>query len=284
MEWDNRAIICDTLGRSPDIEIGSRAGGWSLCRWRQFVGSYSLPALPDPLMSIHLSGKPQVRTWDRDDWSEKASIPGCTTIVPAGARTSWLVDGELDVVTLSISGSPASPSFPADRTGQIQFALMDPLGVALARQIVAELYAPDGDARKIYLSSLIEALKMHMINGDIPANRTAEIPVTGFSTFRLHKVVNAIHADPGADHSVGAMAGDAGISRSQFSRIFRKAFGRTPQQYVSKVRLERAATMLTQGGMSIALISEELGFASQSHFTRAFKNHYGQTPSAYRSA
>lgn len=84
---DNRAIICDTLGRAPDVEIGCSEGGWSLCRWRQFVGTYSLPALPDPLMSIHISGKPQVRTWDRDGWSEKSSTPGHATVVPAGMGT-----------------------------------------------------------------------------------------------------------------------------------------------------------------------------------------------------
>ena len=46
--WDNKEIICDVLGRAPDVEMGSIGDGWSLCRWRQFVGTYTLPALPQP--------------------------------------------------------------------------------------------------------------------------------------------------------------------------------------------------------------------------------------------
>lgn len=38
-DWDNMAIICDVLGRAPDVEMGSIGEGWSLCRWRQFVGA-----------------------------------------------------------------------------------------------------------------------------------------------------------------------------------------------------------------------------------------------------
>jgi AraC family transcriptional regulator len=52
---------------------------------------------------VHIAGKPRVKTWDRDGWSEASSIPGCATIIPSGRPTGWLVDGELDVVTLSIA-------------------------------------------------------------------------------------------------------------------------------------------------------------------------------------
>ena len=90
-------IISDTLGRAPDVELGSEADGWRLCRWRQFVGSYDLPALPDPIFVVHIAGKPHVRTRQQGAWSEMSSTPGCATIVPAGQKTGWLVDGELDV-------------------------------------------------------------------------------------------------------------------------------------------------------------------------------------------
>ena len=103
--WNGEAIIADALGRAPDIQIGADSDGWRLSRWRQFVGSYALPALPDPLFVVHISGKQSVKTWERDGWSETSSFPGCATIVPSGQPTGWLVDGELDVVTLSLTGA-----------------------------------------------------------------------------------------------------------------------------------------------------------------------------------
>jgi AraC family transcriptional regulator len=84
---DNRRIISDVLGRAPDMEMNSIGDGWTLCRWRQFVGSYALPPLPDPNFIVHIAGKPQVKTWDRDGWSDCSSIPGCATITPAGRPT-----------------------------------------------------------------------------------------------------------------------------------------------------------------------------------------------------
>ena len=100
--WNDEAIIADALGRSPDIQLGGEADGWRLCRWRQFVGSYTLPPLPDPIFVVHIAGKPSVKTWERDGWSESISFPGCATIVPSGMSTGWLVDGELDVRSAGI--------------------------------------------------------------------------------------------------------------------------------------------------------------------------------------
>ncbi len=140
--WNDEAIIADALGRAPDIQLGADHDGWRLCRWRQFVGSYTLPALPDPIFVVHIAGKPSVRTWERDGWSESSSFPGCATIVPSGQPTGWLVDGELDVVTLSIGSADLRRAPAADRFTRMRFAFSDPLGVALTRQVLGELYNP----------------------------------------------------------------------------------------------------------------------------------------------
>lgn len=126
-------IISDALGRAPDMQLGGERGRWRLCRWRQFVGSYTLPALPDPMFVVHIAGKNNVRTWERDSWSETASLPGCATIVPSGQPTGWLVDGELDVVTLSVSSSDLQNAPALDQFRRMRFAFSDPLGVALTR-------------------------------------------------------------------------------------------------------------------------------------------------------
>ncbi|KAK0330797.1 hypothetical protein LTR94_031432, partial [Friedmanniomyces endolithicus] len=83
-EWErsimrgNEAIIAETLGRAPDRSVG--IGAWRFARWRQFIGSYDLPALVDPVFVVHVGGKPDTRFWEVDRWSEARSIPGCATI------------------------------------------------------------------------------------------------------------------------------------------------------------------------------------------------------------
>lgn len=279
--WTNEAIISDALGRGADLAIGSSSDGWRLSRWRQFVGSYDLPALPDPTFVVHIAGKPKVKTWERDGWSESSSIPGCATIIPAGQATGWLVDGELDVVTLSISSSELQAAPARDQFKRMRFAFTDPLGVALTRQVLSELYAPQTDDRAVYVGALVNALKAHMMRGPVAASATS-FPTADFSAYRIHHVMNAILSKPEADHSLEAMAADAGLTPSHFCRVFKKATGITPHQYVMKARLDRAQDLLGSSDMSIAAIADQLGFTSQSHFTRAFRQYAGQTPSSWR--
>lgn len=282
MQWDNRAIICDVLGRAPDVEMGSIGDGWSLCRWRQFVGSYSLPPLPDPMFIVHVSGKPQIKTWERDGWSKTSSIPGCATIQPAGMPSGWLVDGELDAVTLSVSSDILKGSTAEEQFNRLRFAFADPLGVALTRQILSELYAPDAGERTAYVAAMVNALKAHILTGPPAHGNPTEIPVSDFSAYRLHKVMNAILARPEEEHSLDELSAMAGVTPSHFCRVFKKATGISPHQYVMKARLDRAQEMLVQTDMTLAGISEATGFQSQSHFSRAFRNHFGSAPSSHR--
>lgn len=279
--WNSEAIIADALGRAPDVQLGSDKTGWRLSRWRQFVGSYALPAMPDPLFVVHISGKPSVKTWERDGWSETSSFPGCATIVPSGQPTGWLVDGELDVVTLSVASESLKASPALDQFGRMRFAFTDPLGVALTRQVLGELYAPATPERDVYVAALVDALKAHMLRGPIGAG-AAKIPTADFSAFRLHTIMNGIQQRPEDEHSLESLAGQAGVTPSHFCRIFKQATGVSPHQYVMRAKLNRAQELLTQSSATLAAIAEALGFTSQSHFTRAFRQFTGETPSDFR--
>ncbi|HEX7759721.1 MAG TPA: AraC family transcriptional regulator [Caulobacteraceae bacterium] len=278
--WNGEAIIADALGRAPDVQLGADGDGWRLSRWRQFVGSYTLPPLPDPIFVVHIAGKPTVRTWERDGWSETSSFPGCATIVPSGQSTGWLVDGELDVVTLSLSSANLRQVSASDRFKRMRFAFSDPLGVALTRQVLGELYAPATPERDVYVGALVGALTAHMLRG--PMSGVGDIPTAAFSAHRLHHVMNAILRHPENDHSLEEMAANAGVTPSHFCRIFKKANGVSPHQYVMKARLERAQHLLSQTDTSMSAIADLLGFTSQSHFTRAFRQFTGRTPSDFR--
>jgi AraC family transcriptional regulator len=279
----NEAIISDTLQRAPDVELSSEEDGWRLCRWRQFVGTYTLPALPQPMFTVHIAGKPQVKTWENGAWSAMSSTPGCATVVPLGQQTGWLVDGELDVVTLSISATQLKAAAHPDQFKRMRFAFADPLGVALSRQVLAELYAPPAPERDVYVRALVNALKAHILRGSTTAG-ASDIPTAGFSAYRLHHIMNIVLQHPEGTYTLEEMAGDAGVTPSHFCRLFRKATGMSPHQYVMKAKLERAQQMLAQSQMHLSSIAEYLGFTSQSHFTRSFRQFTGKTPTDFRRA
>lgn len=79
-----------------------------------------------------------------------------------------------------------------------------------------------------------------------------------------------------------ALAKLADLSVAQLERNFRHVFQLTPQQFLTKLRIE-AAMRLLHGKDSIAYISQSCGFADQSAFSRQFKAIVGVTPRDYRA-
>ena len=278
---DNETIICDVIGRAPDLQLKGEDEGWRLSRWRQFVGSYKLPALPNPMFVIEIAGKSGVRIWESPGWSEKISYPGAASIVPAGHKTGWLVDGELDVVTLSLSPAALGEAAAAARFKRLQFAFSDPLALALTRRVLGELYAPQTPERDVYIDILMKALNAHLVRGPL-VTAANEIPTSDSFAFRVHQVMNTILQHPGDPHTVESLAAQASVTPSHFCRIFKRATGVSPHQYVMKTRFDRAQQLLLQSDTRIALIAESLGFTSQSHFSRAFRRITGQTPAEFR--
>ncbi len=72
------------------------------------------------------------------------------------------------------------------------------------------------------------------------------------------------------------------MNKEYFCRVFKRATGVTPTEYINFVRIWKAENLLTTTQNSITEISLEVGFSSVSYFNRVFKKYRGTTPSAYR--
>ncbi len=78
------------------------------------------------------------------------------------------------------------------------------------------------------------------------------------------------------------MADLAGLGTHQFARSFRAAVGRSPQQYVIALRLERARHLLATTALPIAEIALRCGFFDQAHLATTFTRAMGIPPSRFR--
>ncbi|XXE61468.1 helix-turn-helix transcriptional regulator [Pseudomonas sp. R1-18] len=83
--------------------------------------------------------------------------------------------------------------------------------------------------------------------------------------------------------SISEVARGCSLSRSHFSRAFKKNTGYSPQDWFLHAKIERSKELL-ESGMPITQVSLECGFADQSHFTRTFTRKAGQSPMAWRRA
>ena len=72
------------------------------------------------------------------------------------------------------------------------------------------------------------------------------------------------------------------ISKTHLIRIFRKELGTSPMRYLTSLRVEESAGMLSGTDMTLGQVAEQLNFYSDSHFSKVFKKNMGENPSAYR--
>ncbi|NNH73088.1 GlxA family transcriptional regulator [Nocardia uniformis] len=109
---------------------------------------------------------------------------------------------------------------------------------------------------------------------------------TGVGTPRtsgLRRVIDAVVADPSADHSLAAMAARATVGERQLTRLFRKEIGTTPAQYVERVRVEAAQRLLQTSDDPVAPIARRCGFGSEETMRRVFGKVLGTSPTDYRA-
>jgi AraC-like DNA-binding protein len=72
------------------------------------------------------------------------------------------------------------------------------------------------------------------------------------------------------------------MSPSHFFSVFREETGVTPNQYITRKRLEHAKYLLECTGLPLIDVSVQTGFSSQSAFAHVFKQYTDVTPRQYR--
>jgi len=98
----------------------------------------------------------------------------------------------------------------------------------------------------------------------------------------LTRSLTHIQANLDGDLSLGAVAAVAGCSSSYFARRFSAAMAETPKQYISRLRLERAAVRLVLLDDGILQVALDCGFTCHETFSRAFRRRFGVAPRAFR--
>jgi transcriptional regulator GlxA family with amidase domain len=92
----------------------------------------------------------------------------------------------------------------------------------------------------------------------------------------------AIESEPGAVHSVSALAQRAAMSPRHFTRVFSDEVGEAPGAYVERVRTEAARRLLEETDDTITAIAARCGFGSAETLRRSFVRRLGVSPDQYR--
>lgn len=83
--------------------------------------------------------------------------------------------------------------------------------------------------------------------------------------------------------SLDDIARRCNVSRSHFYQVFRQELGCTPHEWLMRMRIEQARSLLRRPDLTLAEIAGRCGFSDQSHFTRTFSRRFGMSPGRWRA-
>lgn len=91
-----------------------------------------------------------------------------------------------------------------------------------------------------------------------------------------------LHQNHAQTIALSNIAKQFGMSLRNFNRRFLAATGKTPLHYLQGLRVEEGRDLLSNSNLTIAEVSEKVGYQDSSHFTRLFRKVFGVTPQDYR--
>ena len=157
---------------------------------------------------------------------------------------------------------------------------------AAVREAVRPLMLAIRDAgptqRTVLLLSVLELLIADRHAVDL-ANHPAEDLVNVTQDARLERVLNHLHRHFTATISLDALADMACVSTSALQRMFRRQARMTVVDYVIRLRIGRACSMLIHENSPIATIAAEVGYSNMALFNRHFLRLKGAAPRVFRA-
>jgi AraC family transcriptional regulator len=106
----------------------------------------------------------------------------------------------------------------------------------------------------------------------------------GLAGRQAKRALEYIEAHLGSQIEIREIAKLLALSKSHFSRTFKRSVGFSPRAYVSARRVERAKLMMRSTSERLSDIALICGFADQSHLNRHFRRIVGMSPGLWRRA
>ena len=100
---------------------------------------------------------------------------------------------------------------------------------------------------------------------------------------RIQRVVDYVEKNIERDLPPNVLAGVASFSPYHFHRIFRAFVGEAPGEFVTRTRLEKAASrLITHLSEPVSEVAFKFGFKSSAAFATAFREHFGCSATDWR--
>ena len=240
--------------------------------------------LPQHTFCILLNESMVERRVDGGRLHSDQAEPGEVILYPASLRhwIRWQEEAEFLLLFLDnpliFQDGESIAGYDAIEVMEREKEFRDPLVLQIGLALKAELDEGMIASSALYAESLAAALSAHLLRRYNIQEYSARDITGNPSNALIQRVIDYIHDNLDQQLTLAELSFIANMSSYHFARIFKRATGMAPHQYVIYTRIERAKDLLLQGKFSIAEVAMRVGFFDQSHFTRYFKRIVGVTP------
>ena len=99
----------------------------------------------------------------------------------------------------------------------------------------------------------------------------------------LEDAMAIVQREYASDLGLDDIARRVASSRRQLQRAYAEIGDTTFREHLTAVRMERAAELLGQRGLTVREVADRVGYRQPAQFAKAFRRHHGVAPSAFRA-
>jgi AraC family transcriptional regulator len=211
---------------------------------------------------------------------------GAVCVIPAGLAHQARLDGIAEYLAVSLDPVVVERAAEmAHLPAQLEIiekysetdAVISNVGMALLAEVESNKLGG-----QLYADSLANLLAVHLLRNYTVSGIELSHRVGGLSGRTLTEVTDFMVENCARDLHLEELARMAGVSRFHFAREFKRMTGVPPHQYLVKLRIQRAKSLLEGTTMPLSEVGLQSGFSHQSHFSRLFRRFTGTTPQSYR--
>lgn len=137
---------------------------------------------------------------------------------------------------------------------------------------IEEVHFAKGIGYKLFCRSMVEQVIYQLLTEHFHTTNASQ---------NLHATTEYMENYFGNKIEITRLAEIAGMSISHYRRKFKEVYGIAPNEYMNRLRIEKAKDMLKSGMFTQGEIADLCGFENVYYFSRVFKKFTSLSPGAY---